>query len=158
MLSREKQKEILLQLRKFYPGHATFRAENNEELQQIAINLKYLEEHGLCVSGVNVGLHGHIMLSASSITAAGLDFLEDDGGLSAILGVVTVKLHADTIRDLIAAKIEAADLPPEEKSALRKRLVALPEAALTEAIKNLVRVGLDHLPDGVHWLIRMLGG
>src|SRR5258706_3276536 len=156
MLAREKQRDLLLQLREFYPGSATFRSKTNEELHEIAINLKYLEEHGLCISGVNVGLDGHMMLSASCITAAGLDFLEDDGGLSAILAVVTVKLHADTIRDLIGAKIEAAELPPEEKSTLRKRLAALPEAALTEATKNLVRLGLDHLPDGVHWLVRLL--
>jgi hypothetical protein len=157
MLSREKQRELLLQLQELYPASGTFQCEDDER-RLLAANLMYLEEHNLCESGVEVGLDGHIHLNPSRITAAGIDFLADDGGLSAVLGVVTVKLHADTIRELIAAKIDAAELPPEEKSALRKRLAALPEAALTEATKNLVRVGLDHLPGGFHWVIGLLSG
>ena len=96
-------------------------------------------------------------LSAASITAAGLDFLADDGGLSAILGVVTVKLHADTIRDLIGAKIDAAAIPAEQKSALKQRLAGLSGKALEAATADLVRTGLDHLPDAAHWLFRILG-
>lgn len=75
--------------------------------------LQYLEEHGLCKSGVMIGADGHLALGESRITAAGLDFLEDDGGLSAILGVVTVRLHADTIRALIDAKIEVHRYRPK---------------------------------------------
>ena len=56
------------------------------------------------------------------ITAKGIDFLADDGGLSAILGVVTVKLHGDTIQALLAAKIDEADIPPEEKGRLKTEL------------------------------------
>jgi hypothetical protein len=117
----------------------------------------YLEEHGLCNGGVQIGSDAHFMLGASSITAAGLDLLADDGGLSAILGVVTVKLHADTIRDLIAAKIEASAMPAEEKSALKRRLTTLSQKALEAATTDLVRTGLDHLPDATHWLSKLLG-
>ena len=49
------------------------------------------------------------------ITAKGLDFLEDDGGLSAILGAITVKLDPDDLRALIAARIEESDLPTRTK-------------------------------------------
>jgi hypothetical protein len=108
--------------------------------------------HGLCESGVIIGVDGHLAFGQSIITAAGLDFLEDDGGLSAILGVVTVKLHADTIRDLIDAKIETSSLPAEEKSKLRKALAGLSEAGLREVITGLVKIGLNHLPDAAHWL------
>ena len=82
----------------------------------------------------------------STITAAGLDFLEDGGGLSAILGVVTVRLHADTVRALIDAKIEASPIPAEEKSRLRKVLAHLSEASLRVATTDLVKSGLDHCP------------
>ena len=85
-------------------------------------------------------------------TPAGLDFLSEDGGLSAILGVVTVKLHADTIRDMIAAKIEAAPIPANEKSALKRHLAALSETGLKAATTDLVKIGLEHLPDAIHWL------
>jgi len=157
MLSRERQKELLLQMEKVYPAHTYFSVDSAEEGQGLASTLKYLEEHGLCVADVQIGADRSIQVGASSITARGLDFLADDGGLSAILGVVTVKLHADTIRDLIAAKIEATEMPAEEKSALKRHLAALSETALKAATTDLVRTGLDHLPDAAHWLSKLVG-
>jgi hypothetical protein len=44
------------------------------------------------------------------LTGHGLGLLEDEGGLTAILGVVIVKLHAETTRDLIAARIQDSNL------------------------------------------------
>jgi hypothetical protein len=157
MLSRQKQSDLLLQLKERYPAHGHFQCETDEEQREIAANLLYLEEHRLCVSGVRIGADGYIQLGAASITAAGLDFLADDGGLSAILGLVTVRLHADTIRDLIAAKIDAAAIPVEEKSKLKKALATLSETALKSATTDLVRTGLDHLPNAAHWLSKLLG-
>jgi hypothetical protein len=157
MLSSEKQREILLQLKEVHPAHHSFRVASEEEARELAANLMYLEEHGLCKAGIQIGADESIMFGASSITGPGLDILADDGGLSAILGVVTVKLHADTIRDLIAAKIEATAMPAEKKSALKRQLAALPETALRDAISDLVRTGLDHLPDAVHWLSKLVG-
>jgi hypothetical protein len=71
--------------------------------------------------------------------------------------LVTVRLHADTIRDLIAAKIDAAAIPVEEKSKLKKALASLSETALKSATTDLVRTGLDHLPNAAHWLSKLLG-
>ena len=156
MLSRDKQRDLLLQLREVYPNSASFQPDPDETVHELAANLRYLEEHGLCESGVQVGIDGHIMLNPSTITAAGIDFLAEDGGLSAILGVVTVKLHADTIRDLIAAKIDAAAIPAAEKSRLKKALASLPEKALGAAATDLVKSGLDHLSDALHWLNTLL--
>jgi hypothetical protein len=157
MISPEKQRDLLLQLKEFYPGPASFRVDNEDETREVAANLKYLEEHGLCIAGVKVYADGSsIQLGASYITHKGLDFLADDGGLSAILGVVTVKLHADTIRDLIAAKIEATAMPAEEKSALKQRLAALSQKALEAVTADLVRTGLNHLPDAAHWFLSRL--
>jgi len=157
MLSRERQRELLLQLQERYPAHGYFHGETPEEEREIAENLVYLEQHRLCESGVQIGADGFVQLGASSITAAGLDFLSDDGGLSAVLGVVTIKLHADTIRALIAAKIEESELPVEQKSALRQRLSGLSEKALGAATTDLVRSGLEHLPDATRWLRQLFG-
>jgi hypothetical protein len=128
-----------------------------DEVSKLAANLLYLTDHGLCDGGIQVGPDGHIHFGMTRITAAGLDFLSEDGGLSAILGIVTIKLHADTVRDLIAAKVDAAPIPVEEKSALKQHLAALSEAGLKSIVTDLVKTGLDHLPDAIHWL-RTLGG
>jgi hypothetical protein len=153
MLDRAVQRQILELLREHYPRGASLVRELKLDMERAVTNLRYLEEHGLCVSGLVIGVDGHIDLRRqSTITAAGLDFLADDGGLSAILGVVTVKLHADTIREMIDAKIETSSMPTEEKSKLRKVLANLSEAGLRAATTDLVKSGLDHLPDAAHWL------
>ena len=157
MLDRAPQRQILELLGAHYPRGAIPVRELHLSAEQAAANLRYLEEHGLCESGVVIGADGHLAFGESTISAAGLDFLEDDGGLSAILGVITVRLPADTIRTLIEAKIEASSIPTEEKSRLRKALANLSEASLKAATTDLVKSGLDHLPDAVHWLRSLAG-
>ena len=130
MLDRALQRQILELLREHYPRGAIPVRDLELGEERAAANLRYLEEHGLCESGVTSGVDGYLAFGSSTITAAGLDFLEDDGGLSAILSVVTVKLHADTIRSLIDAKIETSSMPTEEKSKLRKILANLSESGL----------------------------
>jgi len=123
-----------------------------------AANLVYLQEHGLCESGVVIGVDGHFSFGESTITARGLDFLADDGGLSAILSTVVVKLHADSIRALLESKIEQANLPAPEKSALKARLAALSTKALETATTDLVHRGVDYLPNAIDWIRTLLGG
>ena len=81
MLSRNKQRELLLQLKDLYPAHGYFRAESAEEQREIATNLRYLEEHGLCESGVQVGADGHIQLSCSEpqSSASGIAIIGGSG-------------------------------------------------------------------------------
>ena len=82
----------------------------------------------------------------------GVDFLADDGGLTAILGTVVVKLHADTIRDMLLARVESTALPAPEKSALVKQIKALPAMALQAVASRATQEGLAHIPDLWHWL------
>jgi hypothetical protein len=153
LFDREYQRELLLVMRDAYPRPIFLK----DPTERAAANLRYLEGHGLCVSGVVVGVDGHIAFGGSEITSAGIDFLADDGGLSAILGVVVVKIHADSIRDLLAAKVDETPMPAEEKSAIKKHLATLPEAALRVATTDLVQTGLRHLPDAAHWLRTLAG-
>lgn len=157
-LDRRLQRQLLQEMRAAYPGAASDTAATADE-DRLNANLLYLEEHGLCRSGLSrSSLEGFFgRLSGPTITAAGLDFLEEDGGLSAILGVVTIKLHADTLRELIAAKLESAPVAENEKGALRRHLATIPETVLQAAATDLVRRGLDVLPDVAHWLRTLAG-
>jgi hypothetical protein len=156
MIDRTTQREVLEQLRDAFPAFLTFTADSDER-QKLAANLAYLGQHGLIIDGIKISLDGHAHFGASTITARGIDFLEDDGGLSAILGTVTVKLHADTIRFIFEEKIEQSGLPPEEKSALRKHLADLPATALQAGMTQLVKLGAEHLPDAIQWLRTLAG-
>ena len=93
--------------------------------------------------------HNGTELAAPGITAAGLDFLEDDGGMGAMLRTFTVKIDRDDLRALIAARVEASDLPAEERKNLSHALRSLPEQALRELTTRLVKEAVDRWPDAV---------
>lgn len=122
-LDRQLQYEILNILSEAYPSATTQVMNRVIELadeDKIIANLVYLESHGLLTSGLSNYSGGDPIINSAllAITHRGMDFLVDDGGLSAILGTVTVKLHADTVKDLLAIEINHADLTPEDKNIL----------------------------------------
>ena len=148
-LDRNLQHEILKELNNIYPDSKTYEYWIDATIAQVtgvietvgeaelyiakrSANLRYLAEHGLVVCNDK-------NLSATvKITAKGIDFLSDDGGLSAILGVVTVKLHSDTIQALIAAKIDQAEISDSEKSWLKKELGKIKDTALSTFTENAI--------------------
>tara|TARA_B100001250_G_scaffold196414_1_gene168724 strand:- start:315 stop:608 length:294 start_codon:yes stop_codon:yes gene_type:complete len=92
------------------------------------------------------------------ITAKGIDFIEEDGGLSAILGVVTVRLHADTVRDLLLAQIEEADAESSVKEQLKATVNNLPAKGLEALVTRLASEGITRLPNAVQWLQTFISG
>ncbi|HQT89600.1 MAG TPA: hypothetical protein PK677_13795 [Acidiphilium sp.] len=156
MLDRKMQNNILRKLKDAYPRTLLIfeLIEGDEGVKYT--NLAYLKELGLITGGMQASGNS-LGYTHSAITARGLDFLEDDGGLSAILGTVTVKLHSDTIRDLISAKIEASTLPATEKDQIKARLKSLPATALQAATLDLLRMGLERAPDAVQMIQRLCG-
>jgi len=86
-------------------------------------NVMYLEQHGLLESYYTHEQENPLFrwnpekLSKIRITSKGIDFLLTDGGLGAILGVKTIKIHNETL-DKFAEIIQNSDLEPEEKQTL----------------------------------------
>lgn len=145
-------------MRDVYPRNLSSRYSdytNANSLREAQFNVEYLHELGL-IKKPHAGHYATTLMASESpppdsdayisglITARGIDFLEDDGGLSAILGTVTVKLHADTIRDLIDAKItESKAIPEQEKPALREALKGIRDEGLKQLTTKLISHGLD---------------
>ena len=148
-LDRNLQHKFLSELYKVYPDSITYDYYINAAIAQTtgvieaeedalfvlkqSANLQYLAEHGLVVFGDKT-----FITAIVKITAKGIDFLMDDGGLSAILGVVTVKLHSDTIQALLNTKIDQADIPPEEKSKLKVILSKMGDVALAKLTEKAI--------------------
>ena len=126
-----------------------------DELVFFGENLIYLDEHGLVESGIAPDT-STVFIQHPKLTHKGRDFIEDDGGLSAILGVVTVRFHADTIKALVLDKIESSEITQEEKSKLKQHLESLSGEAWKEAGKYLIGQGLHHLPDAIGWLYKLI--
>jgi len=113
-------------------------------------NLRYLSEHGLLVCKIDRYFHGYeITPDLMTITNKGIDFIRNDGGLSAILNVVNVRLHSDTINKLESI-IGSSSAPEEEKATLISTLRKLPEDAIKHLNLKLLDVGVSHLPNAVH--------
>ncbi|HFK7186602.1 TPA: hypothetical protein ACG0BA_002244 [Serratia odorifera] len=109
-------------------------------------DLFYLEEHELIVSGLRRG-GGKFALNSSAIriTAKGIDFIQRDGGLSAILNVQTVRFHSDTITALEEI-ISLSNIPEPEKAGIAAKLRELPVSAIEHLTKELVVKGALSLP------------
>ena len=108
-------------------------------------------------------LHGHNLIERNQvasnyyrITSYGVDFIEQDGGLSAILGIKTVKLHSDTVselRNLLADKLDKSELPEAEKAKLQEKLAEYGDVGIKHLITKLLDAGVQTLPQ----LISTLG-
>lgn len=155
-LNRELQLRILQALAAQYPdAQRNVLREIGEETESGIANLFYLAEHHLVTAkfitqhGTDMGLNG-----SQRITAAGLDFLADDGGVSAMLGTITIKFHAQTLRQLIEARIaQAEQVPEEEKATLLKTVRELPADSIKHLTTQLLDLGMANLPRAVE-LIR----
>lgn len=151
-MDRATQRQALRILADVYPNSI----QTQRELAHLPVDnihalLGYLEQHRLVDCEWFASFKDRRVQSAR-ITALGLDFLADDGGLGAILGVVTVKLHEDTIKALFAERIDASDIPQEQKSALKKRLETMGSEALKVATQEAIKAGLSKMPDVIRWI------
>lgn len=150
-LNRQLQLQILQRASKAYPSNLKpGDLDLKGDTMEIVKNIHYLNDHGLLECHFS-GALGQPIKRPHSIKAThkGLDFLADDGGLSAILGVVTVKLHEETVRQLISQKIEYSDLPTEEKSSLLLAVRDLPGEAIKHLTTRLLDLGMDNLPSAI---------
>jgi len=153
-INRPAQLTILTTLAKAYPGELDIQNPDvlGMDRETIAFQLSYLQEHGL-VSCKWAGMDRTPILA--KITAPGLDFIEKDGGLSAILGVVTIRLHDDTIKELIAQRILGSDLPQPDKRRYLDALRELPAESTKHLVLKLVDMGLESGPQAMRWLEKL---
>lgn len=141
LIDRAFQRELLQCAADKYPAAADIRPLGADD-RRLRVNIAYLHEHGL-IEGVYPGTHGRrASPHAALITAKGIDFLADDGGLSAILGVITIKLHEDTLKTLIATKIQESEIPQTEKQRYLDQLRELPGETTKHLALQLVDAGL----------------
>lgn len=157
ILDRVLQRQLLEIMAAAYPSSTSAVSQVDQPIETVIANLAYLEAHGLCYAQLYESIGGNWSYGVQKITARGLDFLEDDGGLTAILGTITVKLHAQTVRDLIASKIDQIEASSEEKGSLKGRLASISEASLKSATEYLVQRGLTDFPDAISWIRTILG-
>lgn len=164
-LNRELQYKILNLAADSHPS-ATYPGLNNDlnnyDEKTLASNLIYLEEQGLIHSkSVIVSIDDMYSFAGIKITKDGLDFLLGDEGLSAILNVVTIRFEAETLKSLIATKINQSDLPPADKKSMIDALEELPAESVKHLTMKLldtaVDKGMENLPTAMTLIGTFLG-
>lgn len=119
-----------------------------KDAEKFIANAVYLERHGLIEDGPSIRFSGTGDCYVGGgelprITEKGIDFILDDGGLGAILNVQTVKLHPDTIHDLLANAIEASSLTKEQKDNFLDQIKSVPADLAKDLLSKLVGKGAD---------------
>lgn len=152
LLDREMQLAILTELSEVYP--ASIRMDEKYEFgtdiyRKFVANLAYLEAHKL-ISEKSIlmpNTYGdyNAIPNISAITHTGMDFLADDGGLSAILGTVTIKFEAEQFRTILESMILSSNLPTERKQTMIDTLRELPAESIKHLTTRIVDVGWDNL-------------
>lgn len=152
-LDRSLQLKLLQTLAEVYPDSLrNFPVIDGVDVSTFTANLWYLTEHGLAETKWHRMLNGPPGPTSARITAAGLDFLADDGGLSAILGVVTVRLHEDTIKALLVDQVEKSTAPATVKTKLIEQIKSLPAEATKALTLEAIKAGLANVPQFIDWL------
>lgn len=165
-LDRELQLHILRRLSAVYPegiyqlSDALAPAGYSE--RSVLVNCQYLDGHGLIQSGFRrrgtIGDNSFMEAHEHVITPKGLDFLAEDGGLGAILGVVTVRVDALQFAEMLATKIESIDsISPEERSQVADALRRLPAKGAEKVSDRLLDWAVDHAQDALPLLRTLIG-
>ncbi|EPA9111042.1 MAG: hypothetical protein E7G96_02700 [Serratia liquefaciens] len=149
---RELQRHILQGCINSYPRQASYNsfdptkimAADNEDEMKLAANIIYLSEHGLIKIIQQTNDDPWNLIDNIVATKDGVDFMQQDGGLSAILNVQTIKLHRETIvvlEDLIAI----SNMSEGEKEKAKSTLSELSAEALKAVVQTVTTAGLAGL-------------
>ena len=154
---RDKQNQLLTMLYDKFPDVLSSEEYNTlvklfGTERNLYSNLWYLYQHGLIEDfqiasiPMNCDITDLILIEKIKITTKGIDFIRDDGGLSAIINVTTIKVHNETL-DKLEDIINKSSLTPAEKATYLGKLKELPVDATKHLVLKLLDLGLSRTPD-----------
>lgn len=141
--------KILLKCIDVYPGYTKFAqfvsefSEYSEE--EMSANIVYLAEHGLISIRQRTSDDPYSFLDHMRATVSGIDFMLNDGGISAIIKVHTVRLHNDTLTALEDI-ISVANLPEPDRASIVSKLRDLPADAIKHLTNELLTKAIVAAP------------
>ena len=159
-LNRRLQLSILQELKEKYPASYPLQSLIcYSEDQNFTGNIIYLLEHNLIDGERHYPRdkpHPTPQLYSAKITAHGLDFLEDDGGLRAILNKITIKIDSDDLQQIISARLDKEGVPKNQKQKILNTIKSLPDDGIKTVITRLINLGLDKTPDIFYQIQKIL--
>lgn len=139
-------RKILEQLREAYPGRVDGLYKLDPDEDKAIRHLAYLEQHRLIDITITQDKRGNYRISRGTITAQGIDFLQPDGGLSA-LAAPTIRIAPESLIAIIDTALASRNVSAEDRTLIQKGLgVAGPEA-VKACVQRLIGAGIAHAPD-----------
>ncbi|MCP1229842.1 hypothetical protein [Acetobacter indonesiensis] len=123
-------------------------------------DIRYLADHGLCRPEY-LEQHNDMRWHWAEpvrITTQGLDWLSEDGGLTAEKRTLTVKFDEDQFKALLIAKVDQSDATEEEKSKVKEAISKGSTVVLQAALTEVTKTGIAFLPHGFQWLQKLFVG
>lgn len=152
------KEEILQAAAETYPASCEADQWNTTlDKDTVTTTISYLVDHGLVTGTPRKRMDEIASYADVKITSAGFDYISEDGGLTAELGVVTVRIEAETIQALVTAQIEMTDATRQEKNLLRQQLQALSKEGHQRLANQLIHLGLEAAPRSIEWLKTLIG-
>lgn len=108
--------------------------------------LCYLAEHGLITVPIHKSLGGGRSYGRVTITKGGIDFLQPDGGLSALTAPV-IRIAPESLVSVIDQALAAHGATGEQRSIIKKSLGVAGSEGLKVIVQRLVDAGIAHAPD-----------
>ena len=140
--------DILIELRHIYPQKVrNFARDIRFDPAHYYDVLHYLKEHG-CIDLETTHTLGEPkqQIVSIGITAKGIDFLEPNGGLSA-LNAPMIRITPDSFISIIDAILKDKNAPTKERGLIRKALESASTETMREILHLLINEGAKHVPD-----------
>ena len=129
-------------------------APSGTPLDTITEHLDHLAKCGLVtLSKRKVIGTGKVFTANAQLTKEGFDFAVDNG---LPIGDVTIQFDADTINELLIAKIQSSEANPTVKKNLINKLKELPANAMEKILSAGFEKGIGAVPDIAVWLGNIL--
>ena len=159
--NRELQNHILTVCIASYPHHTSWNQYDPESFPGLmddhilAANIYYLSERGLISVSPQRTDDPYSLFENIRATADGRDFMMGDEGLKSVLDIRTIKIHSDTMTQLIDI-ISSSNIPEEEKRGILSKLQELPASAITHLTNELTVKAALALPGALQLIQKYL--
>ena len=147
----EYQVDLLIKMAKAHPDEIAFFDLTDSRIAQ---NAHFLEEQGLIACTKMLSLDDQeSSIYRASLTFSGRNYLSEDAPLTNRPGDAEISLHVDTLKALIAQRIDASSLSTEEKIRWHDDLRKLDPETTKQLVLKLIDQGLSHAGEA----IRLIG-
>jgi len=138
-VNKDRLIQILRLAEEANPHPVNLKKSLGSEADGAIVEIQYLKDHGLLEVDIARYMDGSFGLGVTRITSAGLDYLSDDGGLTEELGGTTVKIHAESLQQMLELMVLRSDLDQPQKQRYVDELRKLP----AETTKHLALKAVD---------------